>query len=662
MKRWLVCVGLGIGLFAVSAVALPVQSIPGAHSSRSHVPGNSALLLGHGAVAHAIALPSPDATEGATLKAAPAAGKRAPLKIGFTREIPMQARRIELSSLTWNVLPDGRRAAQMTIESPTAASIRAELNLVGDSSGLKFRFAGKGENAQVFGPYSWTEIASGGFWSPVLEGSAVVLEIETASGSSVEGRTLTVSRISHLASSSSEIVSVGGLKDSSHIGRSQSCNIDIACLINPSESLLNAAAAVAKIIFTNSSGSFLCTGTLINSVDAMGAEQQIPYFVTANHCIGSQSAASTMNFFWSFDATACNSKAVPNFQTTAGGATLLYTSGDVDLTLVRMNNPPPATAYFAGWDSRPIFPGSSVIDLHHPAGDLKKYSSGRLVDVQHGCQYDPLTDDCASPLRPQGMYLIIDWLQGLTEGGSSGSGLFTLDDDGEYRLRGVLHAGNLMFCPSPQGYDEFSQFSLAYPAISHLIASSAQAPAGPNAIEYYNVDLDHYFMTASPGEAQSVETGGAGPGWVRTGYSFPVSNFASPALSGVCRFYGNTNINPNTGKPFGPNSHFYTADADECAQVRLDPGWLFETDFAFAVGIPVTGMCPNGTIPVYRVYNNGFLNNNSNHRYTTNVDVYQFMLTQNSAPPIFEGSGGPVTSAVRWKAESTVMCAPLPPS
>ena len=114
-----------------------------------------------------------------------------------------------------------------------------------------------------------------------------------------------------------------------------------------------------------------------------------------------------------------------------------------------------------------------------------------------------------------------------------------------------------------------------------------QPAAGTNAIEYYNVDLDHYFLTSFADETQFVESGGAGRGWVRTGYSFGVgAGAASPAgvgaaalssLANVCRFYGNPQINPATGQRRGPNSHFYTAEADECAQVKLDAGWIFET-------------------------------------------------------------------------------------
>jgi Repeat of unknown function (DUF5648) len=220
--------------------------------------------------------------------------------------------------------------------------------------------------------------------------------------------------------------------------------------------------------------------------------------------------------------------------------------------------------------------------------------------------------------------------------------VYTRSANGQYQLRGVLHGGDAS-CQTPQGLDYFSRFDLAYPSISQYLAGLSQPGAGANAIEYYNVDLDHYFLTSFAAETQSVESGGAGRGWVRTGYSFPVgSGVLPPPSASVCRFYGNPQINPVTGKRRGPNSHFYTADASECAQVKLDPGWWFETDIAFTIKVPVGGSCPTNTTPVFRLYNNGFASNNSNHRYTTSAVVYQFMLTQ------------------QWSGEQTVMCAPAP--
>lgn len=158
-------------------------------------------------------------------------------------------------------------------------------------------------------------------------------------------------------------------------------------------------------------------------------------------------------------------------------------------------------------------------------------------------------------------------------------------------------------------------------------------------IEFYNSILDHYFITANAGEAAQIDGGGAGPGWSRTGGSFK-----SGGSVAVCRFYGS--VSP------GPNSHFYTVDAGECAsllQIQTDTPaaqkrWNFESlDF---VSMPPTsagagGACPSGTLPVYRAYNNGFARGlDSNHRITTSRSAIQEVVARG------------------WSDEGVAMCAP----
>ena len=87
-------------------------------------------------------------------------------------------------------------------------------------------------------------------------------------------------------------------------------------------------------------------------------------------------------------------------------------------------------------------------------------------------------------------------------------------------------------------------------------------------VEYFNTILGHYFITASAAEQASIDAGGSGPGWARTGYTF-----RSGGVSRACRFYGTPGV--------GPNSHFYTIEPSECALVKTDPGWHFESyDFS----------------------------------------------------------------------------------
>jgi hypothetical protein len=94
------------------------------------------------------------------------------------------------------------------------------------------------------------------------------------------------------------------------------------------------------------------------------------------------------------------------------------------------------------------------------------------------------------------------------------------------------------------------------------------AGAPVKAVEFLNIDLNHYFL-ALPDEAQAIEQGKAGTGWKRTGYGFTVRQVTYNPFPGIVmfpnspirqstevyRFYGS--VSP------GPNSHFFTSDFDE---------------------------------------------------------------------------------------------------
>ena len=125
--------------------------------------------------------------------------------------------------------------------------------------------------------------------------------------------------------------------------------------------------------------------------------------------------------------------------------------------------------------------------------------------------------------------------------------------------------------------------------------------------EFYNTNLRHYFRTSSAVEAAGIDNGSAGPGWVRTGDHFTAyAPGGGTAGLDVCRFY-----------TFGANSHFYTAFAEECDFLKSpSSGWVYE-GLSFRIQLPAASVCPIGTLAVYRLYNNRFMFNDSNHRFTT---------------------------------------------
>jgi len=124
--------------------------------------------------------------------------------------------------------------------------------------------------------------------------------------------------------------------------------------------------------------------------------------------------------------------------------------------------------------------------------------------------------------------------------------------------------------------------------ITGLSAEVIAAEPTATVVEYYNATLKHYFMTADAAEAAMLDFGVLVPGWQRSGVEFGAWADAGDAsgIVPVCRFFGTSGI--------GPNSHFYTANAAECALVKKNPRWTSE-GIAFYIAEPMNDSCADGT-------------------------------------------------------------------
>ena len=164
-------------------------------------------------------------------------------------------------------------------------------------------------------------------------------------------------------------------------------------------------------------------------------------------------------------------------------------------------------------------------------------------------------------------------------------------------------------------------FSLAASATWAMLAGPADAfpvrAARVPVVEFYNTQTGHYFLTVDATEMAGIDAGSAGHGWVRTGFGFEAypstipPGMYCPEDCGVpvSRFYGP-----------GPNSHFYTANAQEAQGLRRPgTGWIFER-VEFSIPMPdASGQCAPGLTPVYRLYNMRWMFNDSNHRFVADA-------------------------------------------
>lgn len=146
-------------------------------------------------------------------------------------------------------------------------------------------------------------------------------------------------------------------------------------------------------------------------------------------------------------------------------------------------------------------------------------------------------------------------------------------------------------------------------------------PDGRTAVEFHRAEAGDYFVTSAAAEIAILDAGLV-PGWTRTGESFGVAPPGSRDVAGaspVCRYYGLPQA--------GLDTHFYSASPAECeAVLRLfASAWALESSEVFVVALPdaVTGACPGGTLPVYRLYNG---QSAVNHRYVTSLALRATML------------------------------------
>jgi hypothetical protein len=647
MIRGLICCSLlaAAGQVVAAGFAVPpAVHRPAATKSQTV----SALVTPAGVPSLAIALPPPTAAEQAgpsKLKPALAQNpvadgmviKRRIRAVGFARATPDGMRLLDMASLPWQPLADGGKAARVSFTSPGAAAIRVGIATTKVDPGVSLRFVGSASPRQVFGPVTAEELlASAVYWSPVLDGETAVIEIYLPRGVDPGAVQMAIPTLSHLVLSNASLAKSQPVDD---IGTSQFCEVDVACVATPAA--LNQAKAVAKVLFTEGGGTFLCTGTLVNDSIASNT----PYLYTASHCIDSQEAAGSIVTYWFFDAVACGNNSVPPFQTVTGGATLLSRSVDFDWALLRLRNPPPANAVFSAWRAEALPNGTQLAVLHHPNGDLKKISTGSTMD------YFSFSDGTS--------FANVRYSIGSTEAGSSGAGLVTPGSGGNfYELRGGLFAGNAS-CTRMAGHDVYSRLDVAIPYLAPYLMPDAPNPSGKTlVVEYYYAVFDDYFITANAAEIQGLDNG-AHPGWVRTGLTFLAyadPNVAPAGVSPVCRFY----LLPEVG-----DSHFYSADPDDCAAtaVKFAGSWVEESPALFYIQLPdrVTGACPANTRPVYRFLNKA---NQLHHRYTAELDVRNCMYYGSNptsdkfidcgpfiGPWLEEGYGNP--------PNAPVMCSPI---
>lgn len=421
------------------------------------------------------------------------------LRIGIGRDV--DGARANSDSLQWTPVAGGY-VAQWEITSTGARALRVALSARSIDPAAQLRFAGSDAPQTIYGPFSGAEIAANHpYWSPVLEGERATVEVLVPSPLGLQ---LAIPQVSHLFVSPLD-------RDVERLAKvAQACEVDFICRAPSDAQLAQTGRAVARMTITSEGSSGFCTGTLLNPSD----NSFTPYFLSAAHCISTQDAARSLSTYWFYESTGCNTGGVsPSAVQISGGATLLYANVANDFALMRLNTSPPSGAVFAGWDA--AFPtiGAAVTAVHHPAGDVKKVSYGAVSSLGP-----------ASQALAIGHFQRVTWngtATGVTEGGSSGSALFTGNPTAGYRARGGLLGGpSSCTATTAELFDEYSRLDLAYGYIAQYLAPGTQPSLTAQAVANPGFEgAASWSQTASGGAAiitsdASVARTGSGYAWL----------------------------------------------------------------------------------------------------------------------------------------------------
>ena len=239
---------------------------------------------------------------------------------------------------------------------------------------------------------------------------------------------------------------------------SGACNQDVDCDITPPGSDpydLNTRKEEVKrasaMLVTGGSG--FCSGTLVNNTSNDGT----PYFMTANHC-GNSVAGWAFRFNWRSPNPSCSTTTPStngSFDQTVSGAILRANNATSDMELVEItdasffnNNP---DVVWAGWNRSTTDVPAVNFGIHHPSGDIQKT-----------CREDDgaYRADVNFQVPNTKMWYIDQWELGVTEPGSSGSGLF--NEDGH--LIGMLSGGAAACAGTSNNgqYDYYGRFGYAW--------------------------------------------------------------------------------------------------------------------------------------------------------------------------------------------------------
>lgn len=340
------------------------------------------------------------------------------LRVGVVKEVVETIADVSSGWGAATATPDGGRVWSAAIRSTGAAAIRVRF---GDFRlPLNMELYLFNDSGDYVGPYVEDgPLGTGEFWSQAVHGDIAYLQLRRF-GPEESGDRKVTAPVKLLG-----VGHVGSRFGSNWASTKTFCDYNASCIYNVScidvtgalpggrTAVADARNAVAHILFVEGSSMYACSGGLINNM----AEDRMPYFLTAHHCLSTDPVAATLEAYFNWTVE-CGAQCPEQWETPIGatsvlGAEVVETGVVGDYTLLRLTGEtaPPGTTLL-GWTSEPVAfsDGALLYRISHPAGAPQAYSEHQVDVDANTCLF-----------WPRGSRIYSRDTVGATEGGSSGA-------------------------------------------------------------------------------------------------------------------------------------------------------------------------------------------------------------------------------------------------
>ena len=313
----------------------------------------------------------------------------------------------------WAKLDDGTRVWQLGVISKGALSINLTFDRYHLPEGARL-FIYRPDGKEVLGAFTHqNNQEDGSFATTLVSGDEIIIEYVEPVDVAFEGE-LNLWRVTHGYRGPGSYFDKG-------FGDSGWCNYNVAC--PESEGWEDQIRSVGMLV---TGGNGFCTGSLVNNTENDGT----PYFLSADHC---HSNPSNLVFWFNWQSETCEDPdEIPSHDAVSGAVDRARHSNS-DFWLMEFNDyiPEEYNVYFSGWNRsmEDIIEGT-VVGIHHPSADIKKFSW-----AESGVQAASYLGDPGSGTTH---WRVGPWSgESTTEPGSSGSPIY----DPQGRVLGQLHGG-----------------------------------------------------------------------------------------------------------------------------------------------------------------------------------------------------------------------------